>query len=304
MPETRNKKCLAVRTSVAVLLPLSIFVQGCSHVTTDVQREKTATRSPVAASPEVGRSKISKLRLPIEDYLFSTDESRVLERAISVMTSLCMKNLGYSYREMPTQSIGPVSLTDRRYGITDTQTAKAYGYHLPGAVVAKQPSLSQDEQDVLDGKSRASKSNGEAVPHGGCREVANRSLGVEGINGASNIALEINIESYKVSRVDPKVKAAGREWSACMRTSGLDYQDPLTAANDPKFSGPSPEASERNVALDDIKCKEQVRFAEIWFGVEEEYQRGVIAANLRELKGAKKNKETQLAAAQKILAVD
>ncbi|MFE9913192.1 hypothetical protein [Streptomyces clavifer] len=304
MPGSKNYRRLGAAAPIAMMLPLSIFIQGCSHPAVDAKEEKEATRSPVAAIPEFGRSKISQLRLPIEDYLLSTDESRLLEEASSVITSRCMKDLGYNYREGSTRKSGPASLTDRRYGITNIQTAKAYGYHLPMPAVAEQPPLSSDGQAALNGRTQTSKLNGKAVPYGGCLGEANRSLTVEGMRGASNIALEINVKSYQASEKDTKVKASMKKWSACMRASHRNYQDPLAAANDPKFAGPSPEAKEKQVAVDDIKCKEKVHFAETWFSVEKEYQRSMIAKNLRELADAKRSKTVQLENARGILAAD
>lgn len=192
---------------------------------------------------------------------------------------------------VPSGGYGPVSLTDRRYGITDVGLARSFGYGLgprdpARAVRPARPEIGADGENVLSGQGR-SVVNGIAVPEGGCIGEADRNLTEPGTSSVDiRKGNQLNLESFAQSRQDSRVQAAFRSWSACMEQAGYHYADPLAAAADPAFAG-TPDPQQIAVALVDIDCKARTDLVGIWFTVESAYQRRAIDADAAAFAAAK-----------------
>ncbi|HET8683380.1 MAG TPA: hypothetical protein VFM54_16160 [Micromonosporaceae bacterium] len=229
------------------------------------------------------------LRLPVEDYLQTTEQGDRLGAARLVLIRRCMARFGidYTVKPLPASGYGPRSLTDRRYGITDLALARTAGYGLGPrdpklAARPERPKIGPDGQTVLSGRGR-SVVNGLPVPDGGCIAEADRALDQVVPAGTDvRIGNQLQLRTFEVSRNDSRVRAAFAAWSACMSGSGYLYDDPLTVMGDPAFTGEDPahagrpSPAELAVAAADIGCKARTNLVGIWFTVESAYQRREI----------------------------
>ena len=227
----------------------------------------------------------AQLRLPVEDYLPTVAQKDRLARARVALIRACMARFGFAYEVTPVPSdrYGPVSLTDRRYGITDLALARTFGYGLgprdpAGIVRPDPPRLGADGQNVLTGQGRSVVA-GLVVPDGGCIGEADRAL----TGSAAAVAhlgqgSRLQVESFTMSRADSRVRDALDSWSVCMAAAGYRYADPLAASADPAFNGPL-DQQQVDVAVADVVCKASTNVTGIWFTVESAYQRRAIEAD-------------------------
>jgi hypothetical protein len=262
-------------TAAAVLLALA----GCSRPSTVDAGAEPAIGPVPALLASAG------LRLPVEDYLPTADQKDRLSRAQVALVRSCLARFGIRYDVVPVRSggYGPVSLTDRRYGITDARLAAQHGYGLgprDPALMPRpdRPRLGADGENVLSGQGR-SVVNGQAVPPGGCIGEADRGL-TSARTPAADLRRggDLQLDTFARSRVDSRVQSVFQAWSTCMGRAGYAYADPLAAAGDPAFIG-SVDQHQLAVAAADIGCKAATNLVGVWFTVEAAYQSRVIAAN-------------------------
>ncbi len=262
-------------------MALAAILTGCSPAAAPGGAEPA--EPPVGAVPTILSS--TGLRLPVEDYLPTTEQSDRLARARLSLIHLCMSRFGFEYsvKPVPSGDYGPVNLTDRRYGITDAGLARIFGYGLgprdpARAVRPERPEIGADGQNVLSGQGRTVV-NGAPVPEGGCIGEADRRL-TDPI--PSSVAIrhgsQLQFESFAQSREDSRVQNAFSAWSACMAEAGYHYADPLATAADPSFAE-TVNGQQIAVALADIDCKASTNLVGIWYTIESAYQRRAIDAD-------------------------
>jgi hypothetical protein len=249
------------------------------------------------------------LRLPIEDYLFSDAEAGRVRQAQQTLIERCARRFDLTYEPVSASPpVGPRSLMDRRYGLTDAKLARADGYHLGD----RDPRTRKTEEfevpkgkmlTVLTGKSGGSgggRVNGVEVPAGGCAGEAGRKLSKDDKLGSSDVAQDLNGKSFSATKEDPRVLAAFTSWSRCMKDEGFSYPDPLTVMNDSRFQGQKSTPLEIRTAVADVACKGRVNLVGIWFAVEVEYQKSLIAKNQKDLDPVLQDKRYQLEAADAV----
>ncbi|MGC2999443.1 hypothetical protein ACPF8X_14035 [Streptomyces sp. G35A] len=253
-------------------------------------------------------------RLPIAAYSLPQDDQRVIRSAQELLTRACMKGFGIDYT--PAEVPPARQVADRRYGISDRQTALRYGYRFPPEQTAgpQKSDLTPEERKVLVGNNRQGAAetetsakpaqyNGRTIPDEGClgasiTEFRKKYAYEPGVAAAGRIA----VGSYKDSLNDPKVKAAMSEWSRCMKEKGYDYATPIEAVESQTFEGDEPTAAEKKTALADFTCKEKTGLLDTWFSTERRIQRAMIKDSAEDLRTLKEKQEQQADAARKIVA--
>jgi hypothetical protein len=270
------------RTVRMTLLALTLLaaIGGCADTSAD--DDSTESTEPIVGQiPQLLAT--ATLHLPVEAYLPTTEQNDRLAQAQVSLVRGCLARFGIAYAVTPVPSgqFGPVSLVDRRYGITDIELARDFGYGLgprdPAHLVRPAPpAIGADGENVLSGRGR-SVVNGLAVPSQGCLGEADRSL-TPPIQADLRKGSTLQFESFAQSREDTRVTRAFTAWSACMAAAGFPYADPLAAAADPAFSA-SVDQHQRDVATTDIGCKATTNVVGIWFTVEAAYQARAIAAD-------------------------
>ncbi|MFE7127725.1 hypothetical protein [Streptomyces sp. NPDC057617] len=270
--------------------------------------------------------------VPIEGYLLSDEQWRRLGAAEEVLRQRCMRRFGLSYEIFqPRQQDGPAqTLSEFRYGVLDPGYAAEYGYRTPaareqasaekqsGAGVGAQdtvPLMSKDEKLVLLGGTDPAKiARGEAqgggqdfkgqkVPKGGCVGEARERLGGGDPAGAgdSQLANDINLNSFSRSLEDKRVQDVFAKWSACMKKKGYAYPTPIEASNDKRWAASPGSAEERAVATLDAKCKMENNVTGVWYAVDVAYQDQGIDQNAGELDAVEKGIDERMKLAADVM---
>lgn len=269
------------RTSVlsAFAITLLVAIGGC--VSSSAPAIDDAAEPPIGRIPQLLST--ASLHLPVEEYLPTAEQNDRLARAQVALVKACLARFGIAYTVTPVPSgqFGPVSLVDRRYGISDLELARGFGYGLgprdPARMARpKPPDIGADGENVLSGQGR-SVVHGLAVPPRGCIGEADRSLTPQ-TSADLRKGSQLQFDSFTRSRNDSRVRKVFKAWSACMAAAGYQYADPLAAAADPAFSGQFDE-HQRDVAAADIECKTSANLVGVWFTVEAAYQTRAIAAD-------------------------
>ncbi|MFD7689518.1 hypothetical protein [Streptomyces sp. NPDC059781] len=286
-----------------------VALVGCTQQDAASPDHARASTAP-AASPPAGNEAYT-YRLPIAEYSLPQDEQRVIRSAQELLARECMEGFGIDYTPAvipPTRQVA-----DRRYGISDMQTAMQYGYHFPPEQSAgtERSSLSPEERKVLVGNSAeggaktetAAKYNGKRIPDEGCLGEAIKSFRKTysyepGVAAASRIS----VDSYKESLQDPKVKTATSKWSQCMAGKGYTYATPVQALESQPFEGDEPSAEEKKTAVADFSCKEETGLLDTWFSSEKAIQKELIDDSAKVLRTLKEKQEQQVEAARRIVA--
>jgi hypothetical protein len=162
----------------------------------------------------------------------------------------------------------------------------------PGAAAARGTSLPPAELLVLSGSTTGDDATGQRVsyggkpiPQGGCAGKARRDVtGVDQID-PERAADAITVAMFEKSKADPRVAAAVRSWSGCMKDSGYHYQSPLQAGGDhPEWLRQARAgAAEIQTAVTDVRCKQRTNLIGIWFGVESAYENAAIQQHIEQL---------------------
>jgi len=231
-----------------------------------------------------------KLRLPLDDYLWSVDDLTRISLARRAIINRCLQGFGVDVvLPRPVTGIGPRTWMERRYGLTDSRDAALVGYGLGERDPSKQPRESDPDLSpialaVLTGEG-AALTRGRPLPTGGCSEEAHRVLNgrASGKDHKADTFLpqRLSMESFELSRRDPRMVEAFDTWSACMRAAGHHYEDPLAPFTDKSAQGVTQFAID--TAIDDVKCKKRTNLVGIWYAVESAYQNVLIEDHRTEL---------------------
>lgn len=246
----------------------------------------------------------STLRLPLDDYLLTGPEAALVAQARRVLMGQCLRPFGMSVPEQAAGQPGPPTLNERRYGITKADQARHAGYRLPGDR-PERPRQGGTPDPLLLGVITGTGPavvHGVRVPAGGCLVQVNARLDRgEPRPADTDLAQRLTQDSFFASHGDSRVQAAIQAWSACMRTRGFSYPDPLRAAADPRFQAGPVTRIEIQTATADLACKQQVNLVGIWYAVEAAAQRGTVAANAPALERIRAMNRTHLAVAHSLL---
>lgn len=274
---------------------ISASASSCSSQAAPPRRQTPPISTNSLRYPTVLDS--ATLHLPVQDYMLTEEQLRTIAIARVTMVNGCLHRfkIKVSTPLMPTgpNLYGPISLTDRRYGITDPVLATKFGFGLGPRdprlqIKPAQPTLGPDGQTALTGQGR-SKLGGQIVPDGGCLAEADRRLDSHKLQGVDpELPQRLQFQSFEWSRNDPKVRTAFQAWSNCMLHHRYHYNDPLAASADPQFTGSTSVSKQAiAVALTDISCKRRTNLVGIWFGVESDYQKRQIQTHANAFERAK-----------------
>ena len=246
----------------------------------------------------------TRLKLPIDRYLWSASETTTLHQAEDAMIATCLRQFDMTLPAPPTtDDLAPESPTARRYGMTSMSEARRYGYRLPAALSApgQQPSPATEDDRVLGVITGAVTTvAGKSVPQGGCAGQADREIGHGAPVGVADQAQDVNGRAWELARDDPRVQSGFAAWSNCMRAAGYTYPDPIAPMNDSGFSG-VPTEIEKAVAAADVGCKDKTNVTGIWYAYDVAYQEALIEAHRADFAQILGEKSTQLAASRAVL---
>lgn len=225
--------------------------------------------------------------LPLDAYRLTQDEHSLVRRALLILATRCMRARGFTDITLPTSVVGgaPDSLGhSRRYGVTDADAARRYGYHLPPNTDSERNSAELDRW-----LSKQAASELDAVygtdDESGCTESAQKELGHDRLAASFGWFTDLDFKSLEQSERDRRVIAAIHDWRSCMRREGWTYAGPYDATGDRRWNLDSPAipTQEISAAAADVGCKRKTRLVETWVTVETEIQQDYIRRNSHEL---------------------
>lgn len=294
---------------------------GCSAAADAGSEGDGGSGESMRGEPPVGDIPVvldaAKRELPLAAFSLTLEEGRLLNRAESLLASRCAKRFGVTYgdpRASGAGNPGPVSLTDRRYGVADTEQAAAHGYDFGspesksnGTGAKEQSPAAQEGTDELDATAQTVMTgdgqahvNGLKVPMDGCEGEAREALARTAPPSAyQNLPSALISEGFSRSKSDSRVLAVLASWSQCMKDKGFDYNDPLDAVGDPRFTTGTTR-TETDTAEADVACKRSTNLVGIWFAVESAYEERLIAENRPKLEEVRRADQRRLAAARTV----
>jgi hypothetical protein len=224
---------------------------------------------------------IRQAYLPITNAReWTVDQQRTMHEAQFQLVLGCMRRAGFEY---PSEPFAPFTLSiDRRYGLTDLEAARKWGYGLPpGAIVddsamrAYLDSLSPVEREAFEvAASGTTSSDGQGGCLGEARDTIYgsraRSLRAEELRQTSQ---DLEIQAYFAAEGDQRVQRATALWTGCMEKRGYevsDLADPWDASV--LVTGPPGGPEDIALAVTVVRCNDATDLVETWSGVEAEIQ--------------------------------
>lgn len=145
-----------------------------------------------------------------------------------------MQRFGVHYDSRPRPGSGLQTRNERRYGITDVDEARRFGYGRPQLPAAAAPANSVQDPKVaavLFGKNAARYTSRSAnmrmwrgsttrptAPWAACRGQRRRAAA--------------GMKRWSTSAADPRLRHVFANWSVCMKRAGFDYPTPLDVLQD------------------------------------------------------------------------
>ncbi|QXJ20298.1 hypothetical protein AGRA3207_000987 [Actinomadura graeca] len=280
-----------------------------------------ASQSPPAAPGDFA--------LPVNAYLPTVTETGRLTRARTLLLRKCVSGFGLAVGsdDGSVERAARAEIADhgvygnkRRYGVTVLSDAVRNGYRLPSAVGGtaapghggdRHPwlgELTPVKISVLYGRGTgggpAPVVNGRPVPQGGCTAQITARLARAGGPPSfqqAELPSRIKAESFTYSLAHPRLIAAFRAWSRCMRSRGHEVTHPLDAGKGTGDDGRTVPPAEIALARDDVGCKQRVRLVKTWFDIEAAFQRERIRAHHRELESIRSANRNRMKAVADII---
>ncbi|MCF2531251.1 hypothetical protein [Yinghuangia soli] len=231
--------------------------------------------------------------LPLDAYRQTDAELEFAGDALSVLVQRCMTRYGVPWpsRAESGWPRGPrpsgIPRNGRLYGVIDAAQVARIGYRPPApplsTLAVRAPSFTlPGAQQVFTGSVQTYQ--GQAVPPGGCSAEANTALTgraeVQPFSLDSPLDDLAGLSSATEEPTDPRVIAANKAWSACMKKAGYSYADPWAANNDERLQqGDTAGAEEIAVASADVACRTKTDLTTIWHSVTYENQEKVVREN-------------------------
>ncbi|MFF5645585.1 hypothetical protein [[Kitasatospora] papulosa] len=258
----------------------------------DVSAQGPAAKAQVAKSYVGDPDDPATWRLPIEAYMATPVQARVVSSARDELFDQCMQEAGYpDWKPAPDlPQIGGKTLTDWRYGIHDAELASTRGYH-----------PAQGEQEAYDAAMTEGAVDESGAPNSAVSACATKVDSDVPTVQPEGIVQQVSGEAFSESRKNSEVVAAFAKWSACMTGKGYSYKAPMDANDDPRFAD-STEVSrlEIDTATADINCREEADVTRTWFDVESEIQRTKISTHLKAFNLAAETAKQAVAKAQAV----
>ncbi len=284
---------MSTKLHLLVALAAGLVLPACTGGSVDVPK---SIETPVLTNT-------SQINLPLLAYLPSDDENRLIDKAVARYQAQCAQRFGVTL-QAEDNYIEPV-IPQRRYGLVNRDEVEVYGYGMPPApgqeedddekkegVASPKQAL---EDEVMTGKSSDGSrstlkdSDGKPVPEDGCsKEGWDR---VHGDIPFDYDELPDNLMSKARNLLfsDPRYLEAEKDWAACMRKAGYEFEHLHEAGNsvqDKDFE------TQKAMALLEVDCSLEVNLPGRAMAIDVEHQYKLIKENEAQLRDVldKKNK--------------
>lgn len=240
------------------------------------QRPGAATGQRAAQARSGDPEDPATWKLPIETYLPTRAQARLVAGSRDALLDTCMADAGYpAWTPAPDlPEIGGKTLTDWRYGIHDAALAAQRGYHPDAA-----------EQSAYDAAMEAGAVDESGADDGVLRGCVGEVDGqVPATTAKAALVQQISGDAFAQSEEAPAVVAVFAQWSSCMKDKGYAYAKPMDASDDPRFNDPDTvTGTEIVTATADIECRDKYHVEKTWFDAEAALQQAAIAQHQAEL---------------------
>jgi hypothetical protein len=222
--------------------------------------------------------------LPLASYTPPPEQGQSIVRALGILQAECMKQRGYRgftptpvlrFAATPPGGGGP-------FGYVNADYAAQRGFHPP-----KRP---HEAHELTLTEVRAASA---------CAAQAARNLDPSPRNGG-NLLVSLSVKSQQDAVADARVRAATREWAACMKAAGFGADNPESLVQEPWLTPPS--AREIATAKADAACTKSADLAGIYFAALAGYQRELATPYAKALTAIKKQGQSEVAMAAQIVA--
>ncbi|SFO13000.1 hypothetical protein SAMN04487980_10719 [Streptomyces sp. cf124] len=276
-----------MRRHACSILLLTLLMSACT--VTDPAERNAREPTPPPRSPR-SDTQAEFARLPIEEYMPTSDDNFHLAKARNVAIEGCMKERGVKDFHLP-DPVRPPTLTERRYGLSDPDEAARFGYEYPESATSTEPAeirLGEVERQAL----------GSDEDPKGCMGIGTAKITGSALRAtaSSPTAVKIQRDTWFKSAEDPRVRAKTKDWENCMKAKGFTLRTPLETPKE----GTS-KTEERRMATSSIECSSSVKLSDVWFEVESELQYVAISKNSAKLEEEKAELQRQLAKADSVV---
>ena len=260
----------------SVVLVAATMVGACSrsHASSVVASPLTAQspastpRSTTSPTTQVlSNSTFEDLRqYSLELYAaIPPEEDVVVWRATQTLIAECMRLRGFKYVEEPYPEGGNATYLDDPYPPFELLAAHGYlwqQYAIPQPAPGGSSGANPDQDPVL----------------GGCYRQASDGLSRVDLAKKQQVFFDADADINSRLATDPRVVTATQDWSACMRSAGLDTQQPSDAFRLAESSGNLESSASIAIAVRDMHCQQQVHLGELRRDVKREMVVGWLEA--------------------------
>ena len=236
--------------------------------------------------------------LPLAAYRHAPAEQALVNSARDTLVAACMTRLGHpGWRPpAPPSAAGEPWVSGMAIGLLDAGHAAAYGYHAPAA-----PERTEDrplaERIAYSGPLPGETAEG--VPEGGCAEEGQRAFDAGRTLPDLELVADLAAQAENAVAADPRAAAALTAWSECMRAKGHEYPGPGAAPY--QYWAEQPTDVEKNLAVADVACKDDVGLGGVWFALLSGYQQRLADAHVGELGAVRAALDAEVAYARGVL---
>ncbi|PPF23915.1 hypothetical protein C5C34_06955 [Rathayibacter rathayi] len=304
------RSALSRSSALVILVGISGVLVACSQNAVDVggssAAEPTTSRVHEQVAPDgsvhaVLHEEFESVRLPLDEFLPTTDEMLAVTHANDLFILDCLQQSGFDYSPAHVDWQGGWEEPfNREYGVWSVSRAAVYGYDVPESpyeksVMAAVAADGTPSAEQMAAESRCNQSV-ERLPNltedaGHSDDPAEAVMAVvdEGRYAAGAAASE--------SDAFPKVRAALAE---CLARNGLSLSDDswsFTVTNKPEDA-----EGQVKTAVAEATCHQEVKVEQTLYDIQAQYQAGYIAAHEAELAVVKQKQTEVLERAKKVIA--
>jgi hypothetical protein len=235
---------------------LAAVIAGCSAGARPGPAVRHAARSAADSSVRALAAPPRPLPLPLDAYALTDAQASEVSYLSQLFLKSCMAGqkfdfpAGLTVADVTLGARISAEFTSRLWGVSDLSAAREYGYHLP-------PWTSGTGVPEPPGKMPVAEQRAYAT----CRTSVIDQVAAEIPGPPAQLVGTLESESWFDAKASARMRAVFARWSACMRSRGYHYSDPLQAAEAAKLANPVTEVplpvtpAEVRTAVADIGCK-------------------------------------------------
>lgn len=278
------------RALIAAAVSAAMLTAGCSN------SGSAATSDPPIGALPVFTSD-SRLTMPLDTYLETTDQVYTGLEANELLVDQCMAKAGFTFRlGIPSQPAQVLLSHIGKFYVDNPVSAKTSGYGGNAALIEQSQTRSVPgdqataaERAALQGDASVSVLQTPGKPAtGGCVGQAEKALekGAPASALAPTDVMNMVNSTYGQMVTDSRVTELETAWSTCMAKAGYDFKTPEQANNSPTASaesGGNPSPAQIQQAVADVTCKQQVKLVPTEIAVWTAFENQLINLNQQQL---------------------